>query len=167
MYGLNEYLDESLRCCCRKNSAHIRQSGPESGPGFQVEGLEMFYDVPSSFDRGMLAHLREHINQHLSSQQTLLPTCFTIPSITQPWSNFGWNCSVPTGCSGPTVWAQSIYAKIIWYICIQIYLYIMYTDIIWDISWQGRGIAAFPQGVRAPTVGPNKNYDTPGSYTAL
>jgi len=36
------------------NSAHIRQSGPDSGPGVQVEVLNTFKAVPSSFESGQL-----------------------------------------------------------------------------------------------------------------
>jgi len=36
----------------RANSAHVRQSGPESGPGFQTKVLKPFKVVPSSLGSG-------------------------------------------------------------------------------------------------------------------
>jgi len=38
---------------CRAISAHIRQSGPESGSGFQVKVLKTFYVVPFSLGSGL------------------------------------------------------------------------------------------------------------------
>ena len=40
---------------CRENVAHIRQSGPESGPGFQAEQLESFklFSFRSAADRSV------------------------------------------------------------------------------------------------------------------
>jgi len=37
---------------CRANVAHIRQSRPDSGLGFQVKVLKTFKDVPSSLESG-------------------------------------------------------------------------------------------------------------------
>ena len=37
---------------CRPNLAHIRQSRPDSGLGFQVKVLKIFQDVPSSLESG-------------------------------------------------------------------------------------------------------------------
>ena len=37
---------------CRANPAHIRQSGPDSGPGFRVKVLEIFQVILSSLGRG-------------------------------------------------------------------------------------------------------------------
>ena len=37
---------------CRANLAHIRQSRPDSGLGFQVKFLTTFYGVPSSLESG-------------------------------------------------------------------------------------------------------------------
>ena len=37
---------------CRANMAHVRQSGPDSGLGFQVFVIKTFKDVPSSLGRG-------------------------------------------------------------------------------------------------------------------
>jgi len=39
-------------CCCRANMAHVRQSRPEYGLGFQVKVLKPFYIVPSSLGSG-------------------------------------------------------------------------------------------------------------------
>jgi len=37
---------------CRANMAHVTQSGPDSGPGFQVKHLKSFYVVPFSLGIG-------------------------------------------------------------------------------------------------------------------
>ena len=41
---------------CRVNMAHIRQSRPDSGLGFQVEVLKTFKIVSSSLGSGTDAH---------------------------------------------------------------------------------------------------------------
>jgi len=44
------------KCCggrSRVNSAHITQSRPDSGPGFQVKALKTFYVVPSTIESGV------------------------------------------------------------------------------------------------------------------
>ena len=43
---------QSLKVRCRANMAHIRQSRPDSGLGFQVDVLEPFHVVPSSLGSG-------------------------------------------------------------------------------------------------------------------
>ena len=41
-----------LAVCCRANSAHVRQSRPDSGLGFQVKVFKLFQGVPSSLGSG-------------------------------------------------------------------------------------------------------------------
>jgi len=59
---------------CRANMAHIRQSRPDSGPGFQVTVLKTFRVVPSSLGRELREHhqrLRPH-GRRPRRYQTLL-----------------------------------------------------------------------------------------------
>jgi len=53
-HGLGMLFIYSLESefCCRANSAHTRQSVPDSGPGFRVKALKRFQGVPSSLSCG-------------------------------------------------------------------------------------------------------------------
>jgi len=46
-HGLLYHSTLGFRVMKKKNSAHIRQSGPDSRPGVQVKVLKSFYAVPS------------------------------------------------------------------------------------------------------------------------
>jgi len=45
-------LYSPLRTRCRANMAHVTQSRPDSGLGFQAQVLKTFQVVPSSLDSG-------------------------------------------------------------------------------------------------------------------
>ena len=55
---------------CRANSAHVKQSWPDFGPGFQEKATATFYGVPSSLGSGAVqGYLAHEKPRHLGTLQ--------------------------------------------------------------------------------------------------
>ena len=64
-------LLSSFKERCLANIAHVRQSGPDSGLGFQVKGLKTFSGVSASLGSGT----GREIPCHFTSQNVFINLC--------------------------------------------------------------------------------------------